>query len=62
MRDEPGRVAGVLWPLKERPGLIERALPSQPGGETSFERGPDGMRCVIIIPLSASMAVGNANG
>ena len=33
--------------------LIERALPYQLQAETSYEIGPDGLRCVIALPVSA---------
>lgn len=34
--------------------LIERALPYQLKAKTSYELGPDGARCTISIPVSAS--------
>lgn len=34
--------------------LIERALPYQLSAETTYELGPDGVRCTISIPVSAS--------
>lgn len=34
--------------------LIEKALPYQLNAETSFEFGPDGIRCTILIPVSES--------
>ncbi|MBV8915187.1 MAG: PAS domain-containing protein [Acetobacteraceae bacterium] len=33
--------------------LIEQALPYQLGAETSYEFGPDGVRCTIIAPVAA---------
>ena len=33
--------------------LIERALPYQLQAETSYEFGPDGLRCIIALPVSA---------
>lgn len=33
--------------------LIERALPYQLGAETRYELGPDGVRCTIVMPVSA---------
>ncbi|WP_298089232.1 CheR family methyltransferase [uncultured Sphingomonas sp.] len=35
--------------------LIERALPYQLDAETSYAFGPDGVRCVIIAPVSRTM-------
>ena len=32
--------------------LIERALPFQLQAETSYELGPDGVRCAITLPIS----------
>jgi PAS domain S-box-containing protein len=32
--------------------LIERALPYQLGAETTYELGPDGVRCTITLPVS----------
>jgi len=34
--------------------LIEAALPYQMGADTSFDLGPDGVRCTIAIPVSDS--------
>jgi two-component system CheB/CheR fusion protein len=31
--------------------LIERALPYQLGAETTYELEPDGLRCVVLLPL-----------
>ena len=36
--------------------LIERALPYQLGAITSYELGPDGVHCVISIPVSGTTA------
>ena len=36
--------------------LIERALPYQLSAKTSFELGPDGVRCAISLPVSAAPA------
>ncbi|MGI4946816.1 MAG: sensor histidine kinase, partial [Janthinobacterium lividum] len=36
--------------------LIERALPYQLGAETHYELGPDGVRCTIVMPVSAKPA------
>ena len=36
--------------------LIERALPYQLGAETRYELGPDGVRCSIVMPVSAEPA------
>ena len=36
--------------------LIERALPYQLDAETSFVMGPDGVRCVIVMPLGRTSA------
>ncbi|WP_205411636.1 CheR family methyltransferase [Sphingomonas carotinifaciens] len=36
--------------------LIERALPYQLDAETSYAFGPDGVRCVIIAPISRTTA------
>lgn len=63
------RESGVKMPSRRAPRgggqgreLIERALPYQLGAETSFELGPDGVRCTITIPISASTARKDANG
>ena len=34
--------------------MIERALPYQLGAEIAFEIAPDGVRCVIVLPLSST--------
>jgi two-component sensor histidine kinase len=34
--------------------LIEQALPYQLDAETTFELGPDGLHCTILLPVSAS--------
>lgn len=56
------RESGVRMPAAE-PGptgsgqgreLIERALPYQLSARTSYVLGPDGVRCVISMPVSAS--------
>lgn len=41
--------------------LIEKALPYQLNAETSFELGPDGVRCRITIPVSESNIVETAD-
>ncbi len=33
--------------------LIERALPYQLQAETSYELGPDGLHCVVLLPVSS---------
>ncbi|MBV0893601.1 chemotaxis protein CheR, partial [Paracoccus sp. Z118] len=35
--------------------LIENALPYQLGAETTYELGPDGVRCTIALPVSSTM-------
>jgi PAS domain S-box-containing protein len=35
--------------------LIEKALPYQMGAETSYELSPEGVRCIITVPLSSKM-------
>jgi PAS domain S-box-containing protein len=48
---EPGSI-----PLRHGQGrdLIEGALPYQLKASTSFELGPDGLRCTIALPVSAT--------
>ncbi|WP_210528717.1 PAS domain S-box protein [Rubellimicrobium arenae] len=38
--------------------LIERALPYQLRAETTYEIGPEGVRCTITLPVSSTMAAG----
>jgi two-component sensor histidine kinase len=59
------RESGVEMPRADRDGgqgreLIEEALPYQLDAETCFELGPDGVRCSITIPVSASNAAGTS--
>ena len=60
------RESGVTMPAPREPSgnfgqgreLIEKALPYQLGGRTSFRFEPDGVRCLIAIPVSASRSAG----
>lgn len=42
--------------------LIERALPYQLQAETTYELGPDGVRCTIELPVSESMRLEGDEG
>lgn len=42
--------------------LIERALPYQLRAETSYELNPDGVRCVIVLPVSDGQEPGGPTG
>lgn len=37
--------------------LIERALPYQLGAKTTYELGPDGVRCTIDVPIAAGQGM-----
>ena len=38
--------------------LIERALPYQLNAKTRLEFGPDGVRCDVLVPISAEVPHG----
>jgi two-component sensor histidine kinase len=42
--------------------LIERALPYQLGAETSYELRPEGVRCIITLPVSSTARESDASG
>jgi two-component sensor histidine kinase len=50
--------SGVASPPPDRKGrgygreLIERALPYQLNADTTYEMGPEGVRCTISLPVS----------